>query len=1117
MSSDEPEKLRRIHMNASSCSEFSSSSEGLKPLVAPNTSTKSRKDPNKGLYPKCAMAKSTIGSKSDRFRHASFSKASDIYSKRKRDPSQPHVNSEMPLSLPTLETSEKGVTNFRKAFQNGSEPTSKRKRKEVPSQNNKITGYFSQSRLSKCRPAKDCSKGHHEESDFPKCYLEESDCSQGYHEEGDCSKVQKEESTVVTCDSNSRSDSKEKCAETVESLRLSSKRVNSNSEKYGVDEPDYFGLFGANETEENVEPFYFNKLPSEVMEHIFYHLPFLDLQKCKSVCHLWNDIITNRSFIQWKSTYYELKHGSQRQAGAIANILLSLDGHSANNCLHALVRFMKDGFSRRPAPDMFDKLEKHRKFPASQSVLKERFPDSCEGQNPWCIIATIVLISEEVKDVSDIISHLVNNNSQSFVVDVLEALYCIASFLLYCMHILRINHGLHYRVYYALYMYENHIPFGTDSGSVQSIELSGQQTMHNYCSSLHFTYEQNRIISHQLQQGDVIKVIAFAGSGKTSTLIELARRYPQLKFLNVMFNKSVCDHAQKLFPKNVECRTAHSLAFVSKGKPYAHRLVPKFTVDVVRESLNLSEYPFEVYKYCRCVISTVQNFMASGDMEITMKHTPTNRPFSRDTERLAVVQVLTPDEKLHISQSAVKMWELLSDRSENCPVTHDVYLKIYQLSKPKIKQYHCIMVDEAQDCNAAMLDIVLSQNVPVILVGDPHQQIYAFRGSKNALTEVKSTRTYYLTKSFRFGPEIAYIASCCIEVLKDYKQETLVGCNKPGTVRGAIEGQYAIIARSNVGLFNEAIRLCCQRNFKHEDEPRSIHGAFVGGINSYGLNQIEDLYRLKALTGKPANEIKPEDMPRDKFIKKFHSFRSLMAYAEKKDDTELAYKIEIVLQHNEKIPEYMAILRQKCSTPLELANVVFSTAHKAKGFEFETVRLSDDYHVGRTPGIYDVNSKDSEEEHNILYVALTRAKRSLFLTEKLYSVLLLAQEKFEYPVLSSDVMQDQEPLNCVLCFTPIKPHTVLSLVRRRVALTTGRVLREGVLCTKCAAAPYYRPQVIRDPVIMYLDPIDDYAHRSLKFLVGPLPSDPQLPNDFDNVEDLHAMDLIYVINVGIPP
>jgi F-box protein, helicase, 18 len=88
------------------------------------------------------------------------------------------------------------------------------------------------------------------------------------------------------------------------------------------------------------------------------------------------------------------------------------------------------------------------------------------------------------------------------------------------------------------------------------------------------------------------------------------------------------------------------------------------------------------------------------------------------------------------------------------------YLKLYQLSKPQIQLYDCLFIDEAQDLTpgkslssmpatpllAAVTDIVNNQRVSKILVGDKHQQIYAFRGAVNAMTQIQSTATFYLTK-----------------------------------------------------------------------------------------------------------------------------------------------------------------------------------------------------------------------------------------------------------------------------------------------------------------------------------------------------------------------------------
>ncbi len=55
-----------------------------------------------------------------------------------------------------------------------------------------------------------------------------------------------------------------------------------------------------------------------------------------------------------------------------------------------------------------------------------------------------------------------------------------------------------------------------------------------------------------------------------------------------------------------------------------------------------------------------------------------------------------------------------------------------------------------------------------------------------------------------------------------------------------------------------------------------------------------------------------------------------------------------------------------------LLDVIFSTAHKSKGMEFDTVALLDDFEPKLVPskGL----SEDDAAEQNLLYVAVTRAK-----------------------------------------------------------------------------------------------------------------------------------------------
>ncbi len=116
-------------------------------------------------------------------------------------------------------------------------------------------------------------------------------------------------------------------------------------------------------------------------------------------------------------------------------------------------------------------------------------------------------------------------------------------------------------------------------------------------------------------------------------------------------------------------------------------------------------------------------------------------------------------------------------------MTHDGYLKSFQVTKPSLQQVTCrhnythdvLMIDEGQDMNPAMLDIFMNQNTIKVIVGDPNQQIYTFRGAVNALDSVEATHTYTLTQSFRFGPEIGFAANCCLDPLQKLDSQTLVG------------------------------------------------------------------------------------------------------------------------------------------------------------------------------------------------------------------------------------------------------------------------------------------------------------------------------------------------------
>ena len=72
------------------------------------------------------------------------------------------------------------------------------------------------------------------------------------------------------------------------------------------------------------------------------------------------------------------------------------------------------------------------------------------------------------------------------------------------------------------------------------------------------TEEQQAILD---SGGRVLLINARAGTGKTTTLQMITLAHPDLKILYLVFNRKAKEEANSKFPKNVEIRTVHSLAF----------------------------------------------------------------------------------------------------------------------------------------------------------------------------------------------------------------------------------------------------------------------------------------------------------------------------------------------------------------------------------------------------------------------------------------------------------------------------------------------------------------------------------------------------------------------------
>ena len=446
-----------------------------------------------------------------------------------------------------------------------------------------------------------------------------------------------------------------------------------------------------------------------------------------------------------------------------------------------------------------------------------------------------------------------------------------------------------------------------------------------------------------------IKINAFAGTGKTSTLKLIAQEQANKKILYLAFNSAIKQEASSLFPSNTHIKTTHGLAY-GAIKKYTNidlnSLVNYRAIDISKR--------FEIpYNQAISALKIFENFCNNKSDEISKD----------DTEH----------------KTAKKMFDdmLIGVMKPS----HSFYLKYYYLllSKGQIPQfnYDIVMLDEAQDTNEVTLGIFEAlSSYTKIYVGDRHQQIYSFRGSKNALDKMICDIELYLSESFRFNETIANYANSLLKNFKD-ENEKIKGLKTDEKIE-----TYGYISRTNASLIAViSQRIKDRKPFVTIRNPEEIFNLSIELF--YLLNNERDMIR------------------KNRFLKDFKDEDEVADYAKEVDDYELKAALKVVKEYKEQIFDFKDIAikffkawQNKASNGFDkrLNEILFlTTAHTAKGLEWDKVIVADDF-ANFADLIFDLGCTSLKEyqksfktltnqelldEFNLFYVALTRAKVSL--------------------------------------------------------------------------------------------------------------------------------------------
>jgi len=488
---------------------------------------------------------------------------------------------------------------------------------------------------------------------------------------------------------------------------------------------------------------------------------------------------------------------------------------------------------------------------------------------------------------------------------------------------------------------------------------------------MQLTAEQQAIIG---STGN-IKINAVAGSGKTSTLVAYAKSRPaRSRILYLAFNKTVKEEAIRKFHVehnlyNVSVETAHSLAFHHIVKRSNYTVRNEYKTHELAEILDLrlpGDKHME-YVLARHINRFVAYFCNSDKEKVEELHYP-DIVAEPEAHAFAVQ---------YLSVIVRQTRELLArmNRAE-IEITHDFYLKKFQLSKPNLP-FDYILFDEGQDASPAMLHVFLQQNCTRVIVGDTHQQIYGWRFAENAL-EKTVFQTFTLSRSFRFGTEIANLACAVLGWKKHFSESIepeITGAGKATQV-----ATKAVIARTNLGLLVKAIE-----QITGIRKVQRIY--FEGNINSYAYaDDGASLYDVLNLANGKKTQI------RDKLVAQMKNLDELQTYIEKAGDVQLGMMVELVSEYGNEIPTLIKQLKDRHvpENERDKAEIVFSTVHRSKGLEYDSVQVVSDFvsegkvkeRAGRSDG-EDGNTKQWLEEINLLYVAITRARAVVYLPEHL--------------------------------------------------------------------------------------------------------------------------------------
>jgi len=479
------------------------------------------------------------------------------------------------------------------------------------------------------------------------------------------------------------------------------------------------------------------------------------------------------------------------------------------------------------------------------------------------------------------------------------------------------------------------------------------------------TEEQERIFHFIEKRNENILIKAYAGTGKTTTIVEAIKLLPKDKnIIFLAFNKHIQEELTKKLPEYVRCYTTYGLGTSAIKRKYGDKIeFDEFKIDKIIKEFSKKwrlneefENDEEIYLY----LQSLKKLVNICRLTLTLKP-----DFIPNIAEKYEIDIHKPNDFKRV----IKLLDTATVDRKTFDFIDMVYLPAIDNSIWMFPQDY-VFVDEVQDlnkCQIRIIEKILKKDKKtgnyigrLISVGDAFQSIYGFNGTDEKsfqwFEKFNNTKVLPLSISFRCSKNVIKKAQ---EIVPDIKAlpNAPDGIVREGNVlEEAGDGDFILCRTTTpiVKLFFE---------FLVKQKKVMIKGSDIGIQLIELIGTINNIPKLIDFWEKEIDKYKKE--LEDSGVININEHSGFVNLQDKVNTLLFLAKI------SNSVEDLKNKIRMIFKDDIE--GIVLSTVHKVKGLEANRVFI---IRPDLLP-MKNVNYLQYVQEKNLEYVAYTRAKNEL--------------------------------------------------------------------------------------------------------------------------------------------